>query len=129
MLLKGYQRVFLAAGVVSLGAAAYVYYTFDPNLYNWFPKCPFKACTGLDCPGCGSQRAVHALLHGNFLEAFQHNALLIPFIPYLAAGFGYRCLKEPGEHILKWRKIWFGEYAIKVIATIIFTYFILRNMT
>ena len=26
--------------------------------------CPFKAMTGLDCPGCGATRAIHQLLNG-----------------------------------------------------------------
>ncbi|XZF12846.1 DUF2752 domain-containing protein [Chitinophagaceae bacterium MMS25-I14] len=29
-------------------------------------SCPFKRLTGLDCPGCGMQRSVIALLRGDF---------------------------------------------------------------
>ena len=29
--------------------------------------CPFKAWTGLDCPGCGATRAAHQLLNGHVL--------------------------------------------------------------
>ncbi|WP_239018698.1 DUF2752 domain-containing protein [Sphingobacterium corticibacterium] len=128
MMLKKYRLVFIGTGIVVLGVATYIYYTYDPAAHGWFPRCPFKTLTGLDCPGCGSQRAVHAILHGDFEGAFRYNALLFPFIPYLTLGFGYRCVKNPGEHLLKWRKILFGEYAIKTIATIIFAYFILKNV-
>jgi len=127
-MLERYRWALLGAGVLILGAATYIYYTYDPAAHSWFPRCPFKALTGLDCPGCGSQRAVHAILHGDFREAFRYNALLLPFIPYLTIGFGYRCVKAPDQRLLKWRRILFGEYAIKVIAGIIFVYFILKNI-
>lgn len=128
MIWKRYRWVFYGTGVAVLGIAVYVYYTYDPAVHKWFPQCPFKALTGLDCPGCGSQRAVHALLHGEFQQAFLHNALLAPFVPYLTLGFGYRYVDKPSERLLKWRKWLFGEYAIKTISVIIFAYFVLRNV-
>lgn len=39
--------------------------------------------TGLKCPGCGSQRAIHALFHINIAEAFRYNALLVCSIPII----------------------------------------------
>lgn len=60
-----------------------VYALFDPASAWWMPKCPVHFLTGLDCPGCGSQRAVHALLHGRLYEAWAHNALLVLLLPYL----------------------------------------------
>jgi len=41
-----------------------------------FPKCSFYVMTGWKCPGCGSQRAFHYLLHGQFVESFRQNPLL-----------------------------------------------------
>lgn len=38
---------------------------------------------GLRCPGCGSQRAVHVLLHLEFKEAFLYNPMVIISIPFL----------------------------------------------
>ena len=38
--------------------------------------CAFYETTGLYCPGCGSGRAVYALLHGRVREAFSYNVLL-----------------------------------------------------
>lgn len=43
------------------------------------PACPFKALTGLDCPGCGSGRALAALTHGEVVTALDHN-LVLPFL-------------------------------------------------
>lgn len=42
--------------------------------------CFFKAHFGIDCPGCGTQRALISLLKGNFMESLQFHAALIPFI-------------------------------------------------
>ncbi len=49
------------------------------------PKCPFKLLTGLNCPGCGIQRAVHALLHGRFAEAISYNYFLVYSVPYVSS--------------------------------------------
>ena len=83
----------LVVGLAALVVAAVVYFTFDPSHSAWFPKCPFLVLTGYKCPGCGSQRAVHALLTGNLATAWHYNALLVvalPFIALLLAGLAMR---------------------------------------
>lgn len=57
-------------------------YQFDPE-NGGFPACLFRSITGLLCPGCGSQRALHDLLHGHIAEAFSHNALMVLTLPLL----------------------------------------------
>ena len=64
--------------------AAGVLFCFDPNRYPFYPLCFFHRATGLLCPGCGSLRALHQLLHGNLATAFHFNALLVSSIPLLA---------------------------------------------
>ena len=54
---------------------------FDPAQYAFFPRCTLHMLTGLECPGCGGQRAVHQLLHGEINAAFQANALLVGLLP------------------------------------------------
>lgn len=64
-----------AAGIaiaVAVAAVVCLYYEYDPAAYP-APRCVFKVLTGYDCPGCGSQRALHALLGGRFAEAFGYN--------------------------------------------------------
>jgi hypothetical protein len=41
--------------------------------------CPFRALTGLPCPGCGMTRAFCSMGHGDFARAFGYNALA-PFV-------------------------------------------------
>lgn len=42
-----------------------------------FLKCPLHWLTGLQCPLCGMQRAVHHLLHLRFARAFACNPWLV----------------------------------------------------
>lgn len=58
-----------------------VYFYFDPNDSVFFPRCVVKQLTGYDCPGCGSQRAIHALLHGDIVTAWRYNALMLLLLP------------------------------------------------
>lgn len=61
-----------------------IYYALDPSQSGMFPRCTFLTLTGYKCPGCGSQRAIHALLHGDVVGAFKYNALLLISIPWIA---------------------------------------------
>lgn len=72
----------IATATVAI-AICVIYYKFDPATITWAPKCPLKVMTGLDCPGCGSQRMLHALLHGNLHSAWEANALLLVMIPLM----------------------------------------------
>jgi len=52
----------------------------------WSPKdlpgvvlCPFRALTGIPCPGCGMTRAFCSIGHGDVSGAFGYNALA-PFV-------------------------------------------------
>lgn len=69
----------IAAGVIVLLTimALVVLFRFDPRQYGFYPKCQLHSLTGLNCAGCGTLRATHHLLHGEFLLAFRSNALLI----------------------------------------------------
>lgn len=62
----------------------FIYYALDPSQSSAFPHCTFLTLTGYKCPGCGSQRAIHALLHGDVAEAFRYNAMLLISIPWIA---------------------------------------------
>jgi hypothetical protein len=71
--------------IVIAGAAlgCVLLYFRDPALGAPFPACPFHAVTGLDCPVCGTGRALHRLLHGRLHEAFSLNALVFLAVPAL----------------------------------------------
>ena len=71
--------------IMILGAV--VYFALDPEQSRLFPRCLFLSLTGYKCPGCGSQRMLHALLHGDLAAAWHQNALLLSSLPLLAVFF------------------------------------------
>lgn len=78
-------RVLPAAAAVAAGAL--ILFAFNPLRAGWFPPCPFHFLTGLYCPGCGSLRALHLLLHGQIAGAFRMNPLLLLSLPVIAAAY------------------------------------------
>lgn len=44
-------------------------------------QCPLYKLTGLQCPFCGGQRMLFAMLHGEFKAAFFYNPLLFCALP------------------------------------------------
>lgn len=74
------MRWWYAVGAVAAIALLCLYGMVDPASH-FFPRCIFKSLTGLDCPGCGSQRAIHSLLTGNLSAAWHYNAMLVASIP------------------------------------------------
>jgi len=75
-------RLLAAAPMVMLAASAYLF-MFEPTNTALMPQCPLHALTGLHCPGCGTLRALHALLHGDVARAFSFNPLMMLALPVL----------------------------------------------
>lgn len=93
--------VLLSAGGLALAATVYF---FDPATHYFYPGCTFHAVTGLNCPGCGATRSLHALLHGNFFTALHDNALFIATIFFFALRGGWLlmnhlCGRTPGDFL------------------------------
>ncbi|MGY3053467.1 hypothetical protein ACVWYG_001667 [Pedobacter sp. UYEF25] len=57
---------------------------FYHNVFNWLGQhlfdCPFKLNFGIDCPGCGLQRSIFALLNGDFMSSFKFYPATIPLL-------------------------------------------------
>ena len=53
---------------------------FAEKANSYLLPCPFKYFSGYDCPGCGFQRSVLALLKGDFYHSFH---LYPPTLPIL----------------------------------------------
>lgn len=49
-------------------------------LSNHMLSCPMKASTGIDCPGCGMQRAIIKLLEGDLQGSLQMNPSALPIL-------------------------------------------------
>ena len=108
-------------------AALFVFYTFDPAEQALFPRCPFLLLTGYECPGCGSQRAIHSLLHAQFRAAFRYNALMLVAIPYVLLGIYLQFFDGDRRHP-KIGKIFFGRWSALTVLILISLYWIGRNL-
>jgi len=81
-------------GFFILGGGIYYFYQHDPvQSETVFILCVTKNISGIDCPGCGSQRAFHELLHGNFIKAAKLNLTIYFFTPLLLFLFLKTALK------------------------------------
>lgn len=76
------KTIWRVTGIFGLLAIAVLWFV-NPEHAWWAPKCPVHYLTGLQCPGCGVSRAIHALLHGHAAEALAYNLFFIISIPYL----------------------------------------------
>lgn len=121
------RRITLIAAITIGGiAAAVIYGMFDPADHALFPKCPFLMLTGgLRCPGCGSQRAIHALLHLQFKDAFMFNPLVVISIPFLVLLVTASILKD--SHPQFYNKM-NSSLISKLLLVIFILWWIVRNI-
>ncbi len=77
------RRVTVALVWLTLALGATYLFIFEPGKTGFFPVCPFRAITGFTCPGCGSTRGLHRLLHGDVVAAFELNPLMVLSLPFL----------------------------------------------
>lgn len=117
----GIGLLLVAAAAVGLLAVAY---TFNPDGGAFpYPRCLFRQLTGWQCPGCGSARALHALLHGHPLRAFAFN----PALPFLAAlGIGALIVDRKGSPRL--RRALFSAPAVAVLLVAVVLWTVCRNL-
>ncbi len=115
------------SGIVLFSTAlALLLYFKKPGDTIILPHCPFHTLTGFFCPGCGSLRAIHELLHGRIWSALDLNPLMVISIPFLGYAFlSYSLLSIRGKglpQIIK-RPIW-----IWLILAVIIIFWVLRNL-
>nr|MBS0036910.1 DUF2752 domain-containing protein [Saprospiraceae bacterium] len=94
---------------------------------NALLACPVYQTTGLECPGCGSQRAIHQLGRGEFIQAFSYNALLVVLLPYLFIGaiMNFSPLSQKYENIFR---IFYGSKASYLLLFLIIAWTVIRNV-
>ena len=121
------KRMGMIGGILLLLIFALaVLFWYDPVESGVFPPCLFHAITGWHCPGCGSARGLHQLLHGHPLVAFGLNPLMVLSLPFVSYGLIsqilYVCSRRrlPGVFIpARW--IW-------ALLAVIILFWILRNI-
>jgi hypothetical protein len=100
-----------------------IYFFFDARK-GGFPECPFHVLTGWFCPGCGSQRALSSLLHGNVVEAMHNNILMVLFLPLLLYS-AFVNLRYAGARKMK---LWYDPIFVKIVLAAVVCFWIFRNI-
>lgn len=108
-------------------AVAVVLYYYSPTAYRFWPKCPLRLITGLSCPACGIQRALHALLNGHIAQAIAYNYYLVYALPYTAALISARTMPQ-GKARQRARDILESRTAIGIYVVSFCLWFIIRNV-
>ncbi|NMA75713.1 MAG: DUF2752 domain-containing protein [Actinomycetales bacterium] len=120
---RGPRRVLLpvAIGAGGLALAIGVQLVFDP-FRTHIPLCILNHLTGIECPGCGAIRSVHALLTGDLLLALRNNALVTVAIPLIATGlvtWAVRRARGLATDLMPSRAVLLALVAVAVLYTVL----------
>jgi hypothetical protein len=120
---RKWQLVGLAALAVCGGAVLRAY---SPEEYSFYPSCPFFSVFGWHCAGCGTTRAVHALLQGDVQQAAAYNVAFALALPILfpVTVVGAFCWLRGKAPPLRTMPVWLVWTLIVVL--LLFT--VLRNL-
>jgi len=80
------MRTPMAVGAAGL-ASVTLLHVRDPHAYGSYGLCPFRALTGLWCPGCGGLRAVNDLTHLEFGPAVSSNVVVVALVLVVGVAF------------------------------------------
>ncbi|MBO5873418.1 MAG: DUF2752 domain-containing protein [Rikenellaceae bacterium] len=118
-------RLLIATIVLLVLVGAVLFYVFVPSEY--WPRCWWLLLTGTKCPGCGTQRAIAALLSGDICGATSYNPILVVGIPYFLLSIWCDCGKN--THLkYRTRNLFFSAKALKITVIVIIAYWIGRNL-
>lgn len=84
------------------------FYAFTPEQLGKVYRCPIARWTGLQCPTCGTTRALWSLLHLRFAEAFAYNPFVFLLVPVMSV-----ILMVPG--LRTDRRVWSAILLLAVV--------------
>lgn len=125
--MKKYILLFAAIALPLL--LCYLYYTYYSESGSfWSIQCGFHKLTGLQCPGCGGQRSLYHILHGDILFALRNNALFvicIPFLLHMYYGFIQLYVFKNKRSLNRFS---FSTQFIYILIVVVIVFFIVRNI-
>ncbi len=114
-----------AAVILLLAILAAVYFFVDPMEVGWMPRCLWKVATGTDCPGCGSQRMAHALMHADFQGAWKANAYALCMLPIVVFMIWLEFFRDKYPRL--YRQV-HSPWVIWTLAASVLIWWIVRNL-
>ena len=118
---------FFTIRCIAILTLVWLYFSFDAARYSFFPQCPFHTVTHLYCPGCGSQRALSALLHGNIKRALSYNVLFVISLPLVIYSAVVYTLNVFGRKPIA-QKLVYSPRFIQICLWSVVLFFVLRNL-
>lgn len=119
------RKIVAAVGLVLIAVASAIYYFFDPSDTVWMPRCLWKTLTSTDCPGCGTQRMIHALMHGDISAALKANAFAMCMLPVIVFLIWLELTRE--SHPRLYARVHRHSH-IWTLAGFVLAWWILRNL-
>jgi hypothetical protein len=103
-----------------------ILFNYNPASSDLYPPSPFRVLTGLYCPGCGTLRGLHQLLHGHLITAFGLNPLMVISLPFLVGSYlNYAAEALTGKSF--WQ-IFIPAKLIWFLLQVIIAYWVVRNI-
>lgn len=119
-------KILATVAIIAVAAVVVICYAFgDPVGDGYAPRCLLKTITGYDCPGCGFQRALSSILHGDWTSAWHYNPFLFFAIPI---GTVYAIVELCPGRLCKMRKILLSvPFTMSLLVSIVL-WWVLRNL-
>jgi hypothetical protein len=111
-------------GIIVLAGLLFLY-LFPAGEYAFYPDCPLCTRFGFYCSGCGSGRALSALVHGHIISAFKYNPLLVCLVPLLLYWFAARVVECFGRKLPEPK---YRPYMLVLFMAVVVLFGILRNI-
>jgi hypothetical protein len=120
------KRILNIGLLILISGLAVLFFVLNPDQHRIFPRCIFNSVTGYYCPGCGSQRAIHDLLHLNFYGVVNHNFLFIPAFLLIL----YHYIAPVFNRFFGWKlpNIFYYRNTPWIIFGVVLLFWILRNI-
>lgn len=120
------NRILNIGLLIVVTGLAVLFFLLNPIEYEIFPRCIFNSITGYYCPGCGSQRAIHSLLHLDFAGVVSYNFLFIPAFLLIFYHYVHPFLNLK----LNWKlpNIFILKSTPWIIFAVVIVFWVLRNL-
>ncbi len=121
------RRIYLFVIVAAVSIVAIYSYCVDTLQSVLAPKCFFLMLTGWKCPGCGTQRALHELVHLNIGGVWHTNPILFLAIPYMLL-LVYLTYFGGERRFPRLNEAVYSSCGVMTVFYIIVAYWVLRNV-